>query len=338
LILVIGLNLILVTPALAGEKVDSRVILGHDFVLSEGETLRGDLVVFGGDVTLRAGSRVTGNVLTVGGNVTVAGEVGGDLVAFGGDVYLDETAVVRRDVATIGGQVAQVNGAVVEGEIAGAAPVIPQIQMWRALVLRMPSLPIWPRLGVEADEHWAWVIFRAFFAVIKAIFITLALTVLAALVVLFLPAHTEKVAQVVSKEPLASLGVGLVVAAGSILAIVLLAVTLCLSPLAFLLTLALLAVGLLGWIVIGLMVGKRLLEALQLRGYASFLAAALGTGLITLLSWLPCLGWLIVLGLGSLGFGAVVLTRFGTRAYPARVMPSARPGEPGGWATLSPPL
>ena len=44
----------------------------------------------------------------------------------------------------------------------------------------------------------------------------------------------------------------------------------------------------------------------------------------------PCLGWLFAV-VGLLGLGAVVLTRFGTMAYPPAPAPiaSAEPGETG---------
>jgi hypothetical protein len=104
--------------------------------------------------------------------------------------------------------------------------------------------------------------------------------------------------------------------------IIVLAITVCLSPLAALAALGLGAAGLFGWIGVGTLVGERLLQALNARGIAPIWAAGLGTLLITLISTglsaafcLAPFGWLMVFVLGCLGLGAVVLTRFGTTDY-----------------------
>src|SRR5512138_3808973 len=46
----------------AGATRDGKVIFGEDYVLKDGETLDGDLVVFGGNVSLESGSVVRGSV------------------------------------------------------------------------------------------------------------------------------------------------------------------------------------------------------------------------------------------------------------------------------------
>ena len=58
-------------------------------------------------------------------------------------------------------------------------------------------------------------------------------------------------------------------------------------------------------------------------------AVLVGVLLISLLTTVPCLGWLLAGVVGSLGLGAVVLTRFGTMAYPPAPAPiaSAEPRE-----------
>ncbi|MEA3340610.1 MAG: hypothetical protein U9R15_11640, partial [Chloroflexota bacterium] len=122
----------------------------------------------------------------------------------------------------------------------------------------------------------------------------------------------------VVEAPGASLGIGLLTAfAAATLAIALL-FTICLSPIAMLVALALGVAGLFGWIGVGALVGQRLMQALNARTSAPLWAAGLGTLVITLvtagLGALPCLGVLgvfLTFILGCLGLGAVVLTRFG---------------------------
>jgi hypothetical protein len=93
---------------------------------------------------------------------------------------------------------------------------------------------------------------------------------------------------------------------------------------AFLLGVAMLVAGLFGWVAIGLLVGRRLLEAFNVKGVTSLMAVAAGTLLISLLRAIPCLGAIVGFVVGCLGLGAVVLTRFGTQTYPlpARIPPA----------------
>ncbi|NIV40504.1 MAG: hypothetical protein GWN58_67215, partial [Anaerolineae bacterium] len=130
-----------------------------------------------------------------------------------------------------------------------------------------------------------------------------------------------------------SFGIGLLTVVAATALVIALALTICLSPAAALVALALGAAGLFGWIGVGAQVGERLLRALNVREIAPLWAAGLGTLLITLVGMglsvafcLALLGWLMILVLGCLGLGAVVLTRFGTMAY----VPStgAEPGPP----------
>jgi hypothetical protein len=76
-------------------------------------------------------------------------------------------------------------------------------------------------------------------------------------------------------------------------------------------------VGWIGWAVITYLVGTAVFKAetdipemLRVLGYAN---APL---LLGLLSFIPCVGWLFPILAGSLGVGAVLLSRFGTRIYP----------------------
>jgi len=94
--------------------------------------------------------------------------------------------------------------------------------------------------------------------------------------------------------------------------VVLLIITICLSPL---LALASAVAFLFGWIALGWLVGKRLLAAIKAKSVAPVWEASLGVFLITLLGAIPCVGWLVWVVGGAFGLGAVVVTRLGTRPY-----------------------
>jgi len=100
-------------------------------------------------------------------------------------------------------------------------------------------------------------------------------------------------------------------------------------PLIIALSVAYAAACLYGWFAVGTLIGQRLLEILKVQNASLIAAAAIGTGLITLLSALPCLGFFVGVILGPAGLGAVILTRFGSQIYtPSAPMPPSRPTPP----------
>jgi hypothetical protein len=135
------------------------------------------------------------------------------------------------------------------------------------------------------------------------------------------------------------LGYGLLTALAAGATIIALTLTLCLSPIAILAALVLLAASLYGWICFGAVVGERLLKAFNARAVEPVWAAGLGTLIVSLviafidtgLSLVCCLEvvvWAAVFILGCAGLGAVVLTRFGSQPYPpATESEKAKPEE-----------
>jgi hypothetical protein len=106
------------------------------------------------------------------------------------------------------------------------------------------------------------------------------------------------------------------------------------SPLFGLMWLLIIAGLLAGWIAVSVPVGKMILYRLHLTP-TPMVAAAVGTLTLTLvqgfLSLIPCInliGWLMLIILGSAGFGSSLLTRFGTRPYPEIVTARASHATP----------
>jgi len=299
------------TPVFAGGG-GGRIRIGESFTLESGKEVHGDLVILGGSVVLETRSRLDGNVVVVGGSARVAGEVDGDLVVFGGDVVLRSTAVVDGDLVTIGGNVQRDPGAVVRGNEVGSL-----------------EFEGFPRFGTfptrlsfnRGTDLWS----RSIFNVFRDIFVALALAALGLLIVLFWPKQTEAVGQAVLIAPLPSAGIGLLTGVVAVVLMVLLAITICLSPVAFLLGVAMLVAGVFGWAAVGLLVGQRLLETFKVKGVTPLMAVAAGTLLISLLRAVPCLGAIMAFVVGCAGLGAVVLTRFGRQTYP---LPAPVPPAP----------
>jgi hypothetical protein len=308
--------LAIATPAYAFDGIiaDGRVVFGTNFTLYSGEVIDGDLVVFGGNVTLEEGSVVEGAAVIWGGNVEVSGSVEGDLVCFGGLVQLTSTASVDGDVATVGGHVDQDSGAYVGGSnITGVPgdvlsfPIPPIVQTFD-----WPSRFWWP-------NWWATSLALGLGRVVLMVLI-------GGLVAVLWPASAARVGTTGVRSLLPSMGVGLLTVIVSFVIFLGLVVTVCLIPVAIIGGFVLLVALIYGWVALGIYVGERMLVAFKARDVAPFWTAALGTGVLTLMSSLvdtgiPCLGWTLSFFVACLGLGAVVLTRFGRVDYP--VAPSA---------------
>jgi hypothetical protein len=323
-------------PVLADGPNGGAVIFGEDFVLESGGVLKGDLIVFGGDVTLEKNSQVKGSVMVTGGEAEIAGKVKGDVVIFGGDLKLESTASVGGDAAVFGGDLEIEEGAVVKGELIeglGSFPLpfgpleppkLPEPP--RAPEPPKPPRPPTPYIPPRTPRRFTIGLcretffestFGTLFGFIKTVFVSLILTVLALLTVLFLPRQVVQVGDVILNYPWHSLAWGLLTLIVGVGLGALLIITVCLSPGGVLVWLAILIAGLFGWVAIGLLVGEKLLVALKLEEPVPVVAAVIGVLLISLLAWSPCcIGLIFVVGAGSLGLGAVVLTRFGTEDYP----------------------
>jgi hypothetical protein len=322
------LALLLIAPAgpVLASGGEGTVIFGKDFTLESGEELDGDLVVFGGDAVLEEESLVNGTVFIMGGSATVAGEVDDELVIFGGNVELKSTALIGGDVVAWGGQVERAEGATVKGTVSEG--VTTGFFRGPMIVRTIPSTPTPP--SIVPLKVGSNIVFNTITDIFKAVITALALMALGLLVVLFLPRQTEMVAQAVLSAPLPSLGVGFLTAVVAIGLTALLAITICLLPIALFIGLIATVAGFFGWIAIGLLVGQKLLEGLRVQESTPLVAVVIGVLLISLISALPCLGFFVFVGVVSLGLGGVVLTRFGTMAYPeVSLSPlSVRPMEP----------
>ncbi|MBN1810607.1 MAG: polymer-forming cytoskeletal protein [Anaerolineae bacterium] len=307
-----------VTPVLADDEPPGITIFGEDYTVESGTTIKGNLTVFDGDVIVEDGGAVAGTIVIWGGNAEIEGTVEGDLVVSGGDVYLGDDAWVQGDIVCSWDcsieqdEDARVDGKIIEG---GVLPQIPPA----------PEIRVLPPMNVRfADPE---MVLGPLFSFVRNIISALVVAALAVLVALLLPQQTTRVGQTMTKAVVPSFGYGLLTALAAGAAIILLVLTICLSPIAILAALVLLAAGLYGWICFGAVIGERLLKAFNAKVVEPVWAAGLGTLIVSLiiafidagLSLVCCLeviAWTAVFVLGCAGLGAVVLTRFGSQPYP----------------------
>lgn len=308
---VLVLALAFPVSALAAGPADGRVVFGSDYTLERGETLEGDLLVLGGNVKLEKGSTVEGSVFVIGGNVSVEGKVDGDLGALGGNVQLMRTAEVFGDVSTLGGNIDRQSGATILGEIVPGTAFDFQADVPLDLDQIMRGERIPTRLF---SFGWAPVT-RVIYFVLR----TLLLAALAILVVMFWTEPAMRVAQAALAQPWATGGIGLLTLVVTPIFLLLLLVTIILSPVSLVGAILLVVAGVFGWIALGLEVGNRIAEAAKWELHEAA-SAGLGTLLLGLVAggigFVPCVGWVAPFLITSVGIGAVLMTRFGSQLYP----------------------
>lgn len=317
--------------AMAKELYDDQIVAGFPFILSEDDVIEGNLIVFGSTASTEPGSLVEGDVVVFGGIVTLDGEVEGTVVGIGGVVNLNENAVVDGDLITLAAALnkdpaAEVYGNVVDTSVVPAFELVPQ-------TFTFPTLPSFDpgfSSGVYTLSRVFWFLFR-----------TLLWGALAALVVLILPKQTGEVSNTVTKQTLLSGGLGLVTIIIAPVVLLILLITCIFSPVSLIGGFVIAVAWIFGVVAIGYEIGRRIAKASE-RDWALPVLAGIGMiglafivdGIVLLV---PPVGILLRGLVGIVGLGAVLLTRFGTQAYPAEeeIAPAEELPPPSGYDETS---
>lgn len=321
------LTMIAAAPASSIGPLDGEpVIFGGNYTVRSGETFDSDLVVFGGNVTVEEDASVTGSIVIFGGNVSIDGAVGGDLVIIGGAGSLGEKAIVSGDLISVGGAVSRAEGSSVGGDVVDQPSIeIPSIPS-------IPSIPNVPSVPGAPDAPLppAFIndpVSSAFGILGRAI----GIAILAMLLSLFLRPQMERVAQAAVSQPIMAGGVGLLTMIFLPMVMLIMAITLILIPLSILLVFVMAFAWLFGLVALGMEVGERFTKALE-QTWAPVLTAGFGAFLLAMVSeslaLIPCVGWVATMLIALIGIGAVALTWFGSRGYPAvGVAPAPAKGD-----------
>jgi len=201
---------------------------------------------------------------------------------------------------------------------------------------------VWPKTierTVEVNRTPRWVTY--FWRLVKGIAGVVMLSLLALVIASLWPTHVERVSRVVAEAPLPAFGAGLLSLILAVLAAAVLAITICLSPFA-LVGITIIAIGvLLGWVALGQVLGRRILEgAFSQAAPKAVTAAVVGTALISFILVLArafgALNTFLLFLLVPAAAGAVVLTRFGTVPYATRGVSGSSSRPPGGPAPRPP--
>ncbi len=295
------LFLTLAAPVGADDGQGQVVLPGGSLLVGSGEDLPHDVVVFGGTLELRQGGRIRGDVVVIAGEGTINGQVDGNVVVVIGRLHLRPQAVIEGDLAIAASGFDRDPGATVRGQVQDAlrwsTPIVPG--RWNPLV---PS-----------SEGG---MLRLLGSLLQWMMTNAALIVAGVLLLYFLPRQVAMVQESIMRAAIPSAGVGLLTLLA--LAIVLpLLVIICLGiPIAAVVGLIAATAGLFGWLVVSIGIGRRILSTLNVPVPHYAVEVMAGVLTVSLLTAVPCIGWLMALTVLSAGLGAVALTRFGTTPYP----------------------
>jgi hypothetical protein len=291
-----------------------------------------DRVRVGASVRVQEDEVVDGDVVAVFGSVRVDGTVTGDVTAVGGSVELGPNAVVEGEVVVVGGTLDRAPGARIEGSVEEVA--------WGG--------PDFRRHGPGFEPPFLEGIGGLMMTVVWIVI----LGALASLIYLLARRPVERMSYRVAKSPWKAALVGLVAQIlflpVLVLTVVLLAVSIIGIPLLLVVPFALvaLAIGVLvGFTAVARNVGSSAESRFGWQHDNPYIAVAVGVGLIMLVSFfasalgvaggplkifaaiLWILGFVIQYAAWTVGFGALLLTRFGTR-YGWGESPDEAPGAP----------
>lgn len=279
----------------------------------------------GKDVTVEEDEEIDGDVVAMGGSVEIRGTVTGNAVAIGGDVDVFSTGIVEGDAVSVGGNVTKHGQAVVRGEKVSVA-------FLSGPRFRLPSLHTSFPFIVTRFHPPLWTFFARIIKILFFIFIGIV-------VISILPRHVSKVTEKVKQDFLKS---GLVGLAAEILVIpifILLIITIIGIPVALLVEpLLIIAALILGYTGVCLFVGEKLQEHTSLKPDTKIMILVIGILAVELvpllarvlgffggpfspLGWIIAfVGWMIGYVVITVGLGASILTRLGTR--PKEVSPA----------------
>lgn len=316
-------------PTEKTHKKDSQVIIGSSLTVDEDEIAR-DVLVIGGQLEVLG--EVIGDAVTIGGPLRVSGEVSGDAAAIGGSVYLESGALVSGDAVSVGGTVEREDDVTVKGQVT-EVPFGPSLKFGA-----FPWSSLWRDRDLEEIDHaWRFSPMRVAMGAFWKIFGMVILALLACLALLLARNPVARMERRVVAEPWKSGLVGLVAQILFlpllILVVVVLAVSIIGIPLLLLVpfaVFALVVIGFLGLVAVAHRLGQILQQRFGWKIDSPYLVVALGV--VTIQIW-GVIGSLFDVGWGPLkfvavmfflfsaivkyvawtvGFGAALLTRFGT--------------------------
>jgi hypothetical protein len=282
------------------------------------ETVGEDVVRIGNDVHVPEGQVIEGDAVAIMGDVRVDGYVEGDAVAVGGSLFIGPRGRVDGDGVSVGGSVEKESGGVVRGE-----------------TVSIGFGPGW----CKGPGFFLGSFFSAGRRFLLLVMWLIILMVLGALLIAVVRRPVDIVSDRVRKEAFFNGLIGLLAWVLVIPVMVLLVVTIVGIPIAILVPFIFAIMMLLGFIGVSVATGQKFVVTTNGSAYRSMaVGVVLLYGLVILGSLLKFgpgpihfagsvigfIGWAIVFVAVTVGLGAVITSRFGTREKIPKVAPAPK--------------
>jgi hypothetical protein len=281
---------------LAGAALPLRssqdISFGDVVFVARGEVQKG-IVSFGGHVTVEG--TVKENIIVFGGSITLSGEVGDSVVGFGSRITLKSTAVIKGDAASIGGTLNKEPGCLIEGDTVYFRGGETFTKLFSGGLLSFPFIPI--ILIIKLIGFFVWLLIGL------------------VMVALFPRQLSLASAQIRSAFwPVVGTGtVAVLLFGGLILIFALMSLILIGIPFLLIMGAIGLAVKVFGQVALFYFFGESLGKSFNQRTPAPAAAVVIGLVVVSLIKFIPILGFLFSFGLSLIGWGVAIRTRFGTR-------------------------
>jgi hypothetical protein len=252
-----------------------------------------NILSFGGDVTVEG--RVRENIIVFGGSITLSGEVGDSVVGIGSAITLKPSAVVKGDAVSLGGTLQKEPGCVIAGDTVYFKGGEAISKLFSGGIFSFPLMPI--ILIIKLIGFFIWLLIGL---VVAALF----------------PRPLSLASSQIRSAfwPVVGTGIVAVILFGG-LVVVFALLSLVLIGIPFLLIMGAigLAVKVFGQVALFYFFGESLGKSFNQRSPAPAAAIVIGLVVVSLIKFIPILGFLFSFCLSVIGWGVTIRTKFGTR-------------------------
>jgi len=270
------------------------ILLKKDVYVAQNETQE-NIITFGGNILVEG--KVKDSIVSFGGAVTVKGEVNNLILGFGAEIHLESTAIVHGDIVCLGGTLHKNPGAIVEGDTGYFET---SEEVWGAL-----KQGLFGAFGISLAP---------FFLAIKLISISIWFLLAILLAALF-PRQISFASSQIRKTfwPIFGTGVlSIVIFTGLVIFSAVLSFVLIGIPILLSLIVIGIVIKVFGRVVLFCFFGDSLARAFGSKNPSIFLQVVLGFILVSIISLIPFIGSLFSFVLSIIGWGVIILTKFGT--------------------------
>jgi hypothetical protein len=274
----------------------------EDIIVTKEQTQK-NIFALGSNVIVEG--QIKENIIAIGGSISLGGTVKDSVVGIGATITLQSTAVVNGDVVCLGGILKKEPGCIIEGDTIYFKGSDAVLKFFKRGIFSINLIPL-------------ILIFK-----LITIFIWLLIAVVMAAI---FPRQISFAAEQVRKSFWPVVGTGFL-ALLVFIGVTIFAAILCFILIGIPLLLFLVALGLVikifGRVVLFHFFGESLLRGFGRQKPAPLLAVILGLLIVSLIGFVPLLGFLFSFCLSVIGWGVVIRTKFGTTENWFRRKPAA---------------